>query len=113
MKFLLLLVSMLCVVAFGQEVPYEIPPELAGILSFLGPLLGSFALKYPIIGDIFSVMLLCRVIIKPLMSALITMAEGTEIKFLDDIAKFADGKVYKLIAFILDWVFSVKLPKKA
>jgi len=111
-KFLLFTFIAFIGVAIGQEVPYEIPAELSTILAVMGPLLGGFALKYPVIGDIIGIMITCRIIIKPLMSALITIAGDTNIKFLDDIAKFADGKIYKLVAFILDWVFSIKLPKK-
>ena len=112
MKFLLFILIAFIGVALGQEVPYEVPPELAGILSFLGPLLGSFAIKYPWLADILGIMVTARLIVKPLMSAIITMAADTEIKFLDSIAAYSDSKIYKLVAFILDWVLSIKLPKK-
>jgi hypothetical protein len=111
MKSLLLLFSLFLCVAYGQEVA-EVPSELAGILAFLGPILGSFAIKYPAIADILGIMVTARLIIKPLMSALITMSKDTNIKFLDNIAAFSGNKIYKIVAFILDWVLSVKLPSK-
>lgn len=112
MKSLLLLVSLLLCVAYGQEVA-EVPAELAGILSFLGPVLGSFAIKYPVLADILGIMVTARLIIKPLMSALITMAKDTNIEVLDNVAAFSDNKIYKIVAFILDWVLSIKLPSKS
>lgn len=99
---------MFSVIAFGQE----IPSEIGVALSILGPFMAGFVEKYPVLGDIFAVMLISRLVIKPLMSAMIAIAESTEVKFLDEIAEFADSKIYKIIAFVLDWVFSLKLPKK-
>jgi hypothetical protein len=112
MKSLLVLFAMFLGVVYAQEVPAEIPAELAGILSFLGPILGSFAIKYPVLADVLGIMVTARLIIKPLMSALITMSKDTSIEFLDNIAAFSDNKIYKLVAFILDWVLSIKLPSK-
>ena len=96
---------------FGQEAA-EVPSELKTLFIIIGPFLSQYAVKYPLLGEILSVMVTARLVVKPLMSALLTIGKDTQFSFLDGVAKFSDGKVYKTIAFVLDWLLSVKLPKK-
>jgi len=114
MKYLILVIlSLLSLVLFGQDAPAEvIPQELNIALTFLGTFMGGFVTKYPWLGDALGWMLTARLIIKPIMSAISTAFKDSEIGFLNDMAKFSDNKIYKILAFVLDWVFSLKLPKK-
>ena len=107
--FLPIAIMLVSFVVLGQEVP----GELSTALGLLGPFVAGFVLKYPWLSDVFGVMLVARVIMKPLMSAIIAMSNDSEIKFLAKLAAFSNNKIYIIVAFVLDWVFSLKLPKKA
>jgi hypothetical protein len=115
MKFML--VAFLALLAFtpmslfAQEVA-EVPAALISMLGILGPFVAGFAPGNPWIFDLLVVMGTARVIVKPLMSALLEMSKDANLSFLEPIQKFADGKIYKILAYILDWTLSVKLPKK-
>lgn len=108
-KFLFFILFAFPLVAFAAEVN----PALESVLSFLGPLLGEFAGRYPWLGKVLTVMLWARIIIKPIMSALLTigqdMPDGGARKFL---RSMSDHVAYKVVAYLLDWFGSVKLPKK-
>ena len=107
--FLSLVLITLSFAAFGQDAP---PAELNTLFVIIGPFISQYAEKYPILAQIISVMVTARLIVKPLMSALLTIGKDTEIKFLKPLQEISDGKIYKTVAFVLDWVLSIKLPKK-
>ena len=86
--------------------------EISTVLAIIGPFLSSYVEKYPLIGDIIGVMVTARLVIKPLMSALLTIFEDTQFSFLQWAKDVSDSKVYKSVAFVLDWLLSIKLPKK-
>jgi hypothetical protein len=98
--------SFLC---FGQD--ELISPEVKTLLTVIAPFMEMYIIKYPLLGKVMGYMLTARLIIKPLMSALMTISTGVEISFLKKVGKFSGSKIYKIIAFILDWVFSLKLPQ--
>lgn len=69
--------------------------------------------KYPMLMTLFLVIGFMRVINKPLFSFLNTLVKATPTVRDDEIlAVVEQSKIYKTIAFILDWTASIKLPKK-
>lgn len=67
---------------------------------------------YPILQHVIAVMVICRIIFKPIFAILGKYVELT-IEEDDDkkLHKFMRSKTYKMIAFIVDMLASVKLPK--
>lgn len=67
---------------------------------------------YPILQHVIAVMVICRIIFKPIFAILGKYVELT-IEEDDDkkLHKFMGSKTYKMIAFIVDMLASVKLPK--
>lgn len=67
---------------------------------------------YPILQHVIAVMVICRVVFKPIFSILGKYVELT-IEEDDDkkLHKFMRSKTYKMLAFIVDMLASVKLPK--
>jgi len=107
--FYLALFALFPLVCFAGEVP----AELNTLFMIIGPFLAQYAEKYPLLAQVLSIMVTARLVIKPLMSALLTISKDTEFKFLEPLKEFSDNKAYKTVAFFLDWLLSVKLPKKA
>jgi len=73
----------------------------------------GFAEKYPVILTIAAVMGIARMVLKPLMSflheyVLITPSEKDD-KLLESVET---SSVYKAVVWVLDFVLSLKLPKK-
>lgn len=109
-NFLKLLVVMcIPVMMFGAE---EVSKELSILLSIIGPYLSEYAIKYPGLGSVLAIMVTARLIIKPVMSAILVISKDVDISFIKKIAEFSDNKIYKIVAFIMDYVLSIKLPKK-
>lgn len=71
----------------------------------------EMAQKYPQLTILFIVMGVLRVVFKPLFSFLRVVAEATPSQA-DNILldKVQDSKVYKAVAWFLDYIASVKLP---
>ena len=67
---------------------------------------------YPILQHVIAVMVICRIVFKPIFSILGKYVELT-IEEVDDkkLHKFMKSKTYKMLAFIVDMLASVKLPK--
>lgn len=104
MKFLIIaLLSLLSVSAFAGETEV--------ILGIIAPFLTEYAVKYPLLGDIIGIMVTFRLVMKPLMSALLTIFKDTNISFLSFTTEITEAKWYKTVAFVLDWMLSIKLPK--
>jgi len=107
--FLLLFLCLLPLTALTAEVS----PTLSGMLEILSPVLASLAAKYPWLGTALTVILYTRIVVKPLMSALVSVGEnlpeGKARKYLKDIS---GHNAYKIFAYLLDWFASIKLPKK-
>ena len=67
--------------------------------------------NYPILQHIIAVMVICRIIFKPLFQILskyveLTVEENDNIR----LKKFMKTKKYKMLAFIVDLTASIKLP---
>lgn len=69
--------------------------------------------KYPVLGSVVAVMGMARLILKPLMVFLKEAVLATP-SDKDDLVlgKVEGSKIYKAIVFLLDYLFSLKLPKK-
>lgn len=86
--------------------------ELETVLNIVAPFLSEYAVKYPLLGQILHIMVMSRLIVKPLMTALLKINESADLRFLDPVRELSGSKIYKSVAFILDWLLSIKLPKK-
>lgn len=67
---------------------------------------------YPWLQHVIAIMVICRVVFKPLFAILgkyveLTIEEDDNKK----LHKFMQSKTYKMIAFVVDMLASVKLPK--
>lgn len=81
------------------------------ILEFLRPILEAYAGKFGPAITIISIIGSFRVIFKPLMVLLETIAEQTKTKVDDEwLENFKNSKVYTTIIFVLDYILSLKLP---
>lgn len=73
----------------------------------------QLAEQHPFIASVVAVVGVLRIIFKPIMSVIEAYIAYTPDK--GDDAKLEEvksGKVYKAVAFVLDWFASVKLPVK-
>ena len=68
--------------------------------------------QYPTVGSIVAALGAVRLVFKPLMTAIDSYVLSTETKD-DDI--YVEGikatKWFRVVVFVLDWAFSVKIPK--
>lgn len=106
---LLILVLFFPLLALAES---PIPGGVQTVLSIIAPYLESYSAQYPWLGNILSIMVTARLVMKPLMSALLQISKDTQFGFLKFLEELSDSKVYKIVAYILDWVLSIKLPKK-
>jgi len=96
--------------AFSEEMSSGVKT----VLGILTPFIGQYAEKFPIIGKVIELMITSRIVIKPIMSALLTIyKDKPQFKFLSFSDSILESKTYKTVAFVLDYVASIKLPKKA
>ena len=109
MKYFILLIALFSTALFAQEP--EVSGEIGVVLKILAPFLSEYAQKWTWLGKALEVMVTCRLVIKPLMSALLTIFKDTQFQFLSFSESVLQNKIYKTVAFILDWVISLKLPK--
>ena len=73
----------------------------------------SFAGKYPVIASILMVVGGLRAVFKPLMAVAHAYVEySASPKDNEALAKVEGSKIYKGLAFVLDYLASVKLPVK-
>lgn len=83
------------------------------VLALLGPYLEMGMLKYPWLVTVIMVMGTFRLFLKPLMTIFQNVINLTPSKRDDEfMEKMMESKAYKAFAFFVDWVASVKLPKK-
>lgn len=102
---LVVVLSLFAVSAFAGEM--EI------ILGVIAPFLKEYVIKFPLLGTIINVMITSRIVVKPLMSALMTIyKDKPQFTFLSFTVEVTEAKWYKSLAFILDWLLSIKLPKE-
>lgn len=87
---------------------------LASMISlYLVPFLQSMTENYPVLFAIFAILGSFRSIFKPLFSMAHAYVESTESDSDDKaLAKFEASKAYKILSFLVDYIFSVKLKKK-
>lgn len=74
-------------------------------------LLVDLVTKYPLAATIVGVIGVLRLVFKPVMSAARSIVEATpsqkDNEFLD---KLEASKIYKAVAYVVDWFASIKLP---
>jgi hypothetical protein len=72
----------------------------------------ELAAANPKLAVVFLVLQTSRVIFKPLCSLIQAYVDSTDTVFDNDLwMKAQDSKVFKVIAYILDYALSIKLPK--
>ncbi len=85
---------------------------LQQILGFLSPVFEAYAGKFGFAVAFLSWVATARLIVKPTMAWLHSIAEATESKKDDAIVeKIETSAIYKVIVFILDWLASIKIVK--
>lgn len=74
--------------------------------------ISGLVLEYPILLSIAAIIGMVRLVVKPLMVILHSLAEATETTRDEEILKkIEENKIYKGFLFVLDYVFSLKLKK--
>ena len=72
----------------------------------------SFLGANPVLGTVLMIMGILRVAMKPLMGLIKSITDATETKVDDEaIDGFLASPLYKAIAWFIDYVGSIKLPK--
>lgn len=80
------------------------------LLSFLQPLLETYAGKFGVIVQVVSIIGTVRIIVKPIMVAVEQIVLDTETKKDDlQLEKVKSNKIFKTVIFLLDWFASVKI----
>ena len=80
------------------------------VIEFITPLLQGLSVKYPLIVTIFAVMGVARTLFKPLMTfahAYVMATPSTSDN--EKLAKFEASKAYKVLQFLMDYIFSIKI----
>lgn len=82
------------------------------LIAYITPFLQMLSVKYPAIFAAFTIMGIMRSVFKPLMVLLDTYVLSTPSESDDKkLAEFKEGKVFKVIKFLVDYVFSIKITK--
>jgi len=86
---------------------------MEAILNFLLPLLNMYGEQIPFLPKVIFTIGILRVVVKPIQTAITAYVAFTP-STKDDAwwSKAKDGKIYKAVAFVLDWSASIKLPVK-
>ena len=83
------------------------------ILLFLKPVIEAYCGNLGWAIAVLSYIATARLILKPTMTWLHSIAEATETKKDDElIAKVETSSIYKLVVFLLDWFASIKIAPK-
>ncbi len=84
---------------------------LETILEILRPVLEAYLGELGLFMQIVTIIGSARIIFKPLMTLLETIAEQTETPVDNEwLESFKDSKVYTVIIFIIDYILSIKKP---
>lgn len=82
-------------------------------LLWLKPFIEQYSAEYPVLASIVFVLGTFRLFLKPVMEIVKNIISLTPSPKDDELlAKILDHKAYKAFAFFVDWIASVKLPKK-
>lgn len=83
------------------------------ILDALKPVLEGLAGGWGVAVQVLLVVGVLRVVVKPVMAIAQSVVSLTPSQKDDELVqKILDSKVYKALVFTLDWLASIKLPKK-
>lgn len=74
----------------------------------------ELAQKYPMLASVFMIMGILRAVFKPIMSVVEAYVKETDDGGADDakLEKIKSSKIYRYLAYLLDYTASIKLPKK-
>jgi hypothetical protein len=97
--------------AFAEDA--AVPGWIDGLAAFLKPQLEALAAQYPVVSAGLFIIGVARLVLKPLLSIVRTIVEATpsaaDNAVLDSVEK---SLPMKIALYILDWLFSVKLPPR-
>jgi hypothetical protein len=80
-------------------------------MEMIQNLLMTLLQKQPWFATVIAVMGTARLIAKPIMTAIREVIKATPTQVDDSaLSKFEQSKIYKGLCFVVDWLFSVKLP---
>lgn len=83
------------------------------ILPVFTPMIEALAGKYGPFAQVLVIMGLARLCMKPIMAAAGEVVKITpSVKDDEFLGKLLANPIYKGVCFVLDWVLSLKLPKK-
>ena len=83
------------------------------LLLWAKPLIEQYSAEYPWLSMTIYILGCFRLFFKPLMTIIQNAVSLTPSSKDDELlAKIMDHKAYKAFAFFVDWIASVKLPKK-
>jgi len=87
---------------------------MEALLGFLKPIIETYAPSLPAWAiTIFTIMGASRFVFKPLIEIARGYVAMTPSKKDDEVVEeIIESKIFKSIRFVLDWMFSIKLPKK-
>jgi hypothetical protein len=85
---------------------------MEAVLAWIQPLIEAYSGNLGVAVQIISVLVALRIFIKPLFSLAQAYVDFT-VTPTDNVKlqKILDSKAYKTIAYVLDWLASIKLPK--
>ncbi len=82
------------------------------IISVAGPVLEALAGKFGIVVQVLSWMATCRIIFKPINTALAAIADSNAVPAeTKAYSAFKASPVYKWMSFLFDFTASIKLPQ--
>lgn len=86
---------------------------MEALLEFLAPLIESLGGKYGWVVQVITVIGALRLAFKPLMALAQVVADHTKTEKDNEVLrKIEESKLLSTILFVIDWLTSLKLPKK-
>lgn len=81
--------------------------------DFILSIATSLFSSHPAFASLLMVVGILRVVMKPLMMFIETLVIATPTKLDDGVYKsMVESELYKAFVFVIDWLASIKLPKK-
>ena len=83
------------------------------IFEIIKNLIETYGAQYPAVVSIIAIVGTLRLFVKPVMAAIEQIVAATPTKEDDKFLKeLKESEAYKWFVFLLDWLTSIKLPKK-
>lgn len=85
---------------------------MEAVLAFFIPMIMELAEKQPLLMTVIAILGTFRAVFKPIMTVLHVYTQNTASKSDDEIlAKVEESKVFKAIAWLIDYFTSIKIKK--